>query len=173
MDIQKLKHNRLITLYFLTILSILAALIFGYTSFRNTLEPQYWVSANQYLSTIASENETALSFWDNGWWIKDQTHCQTYVNNGTHDPQRDNEVAYVYCATCDSCAHRAIASSVHYVIFSTREDHVYSTIKHSADYQGDKKSTLWYRALQPDFSSNYFSVIYRTKHIVILKVKVS
>ena len=165
------QKKRRITLYCLTMLSVIAALIFGYTSFRNTLEPQYWVRANQFLAENAADNSTVLSFWDNGWWILDQSSCTPFVSNGSHSVKRDQIVAEIYCATCDPCASRnCIANDISYVIFSEREDHVYSLIAHDCDYNGDKERTLWYRALQDDFSSKYFTVLYREQGIVVLEV---
>lgn len=166
------QKKRLYTLYGLTVLTVISAIVFGWTSFRNAKEPNYWVDANEYLSSISTENTVVLSFWDNGWWIKDQASTKVFVHNGGHSKERDQIVAEVYCAACDSCAwQKAIANGIDYVIFSTRESNVYPSIKRDCGYQGLKEHTLWYRARQDNFSSNYFNAVYQNStKIVILEV---
>lgn len=166
------QKKRLYTLYGLTILSVISALIFGWTSFRNAKEPNYWVEANKCIAAISTENTIVLSFWDNGWWIRDQANTKVFVSNGSHSKTRDEVVAEVYCASCDSCAwQKTIANGIDYVIFSTRESNVYPTIKHTCGYEGPKEHTLWYRSRQEGFESRYFGVVYRNSDkIVILEV---
>jgi asparagine N-glycosylation enzyme membrane subunit Stt3 len=164
------QRKRLFTFYVLTILTIISAFTFSYRQFSNTTEPMSWVHATTALARVIGPEDIILSWWDNGYWLLDQSGGIPYVHNGTHSIQQDRLIAQLYCATSDFDAYLIATSvSARYIVLSKRDENAYPTIKHTASYTDSKQQTFWYRALQPDFSSEYFSILYREKNIVVLE----
>lgn len=172
------EQKQTVALYALVFLTIALAFIFSWKNFADTIMPKYYVNACEYIEENTPEDSLVMTWWSNGNWVYDVAKRDSYVmNTGTgHTQIKDWKTAYVYCAKSDIIAYHMLPESVDYVIFSDIEKHYSNAIINSCHYLShsnkdiDLEATFWYQALEDNFKSEYFSVIYRDKDIVVLEV---
>jgi len=81
-----------------------------------------WQAALLYLRDNTSEGAVIMSWWDQGYWIRDLTDRQPVVDNGLHWDEADHDVAVAYVTTESSEVVRIMQKyGADYLIFSKVE----------------------------------------------------
>lgn len=161
---------------------IAMSLIFSWKNFEGSIMPGYYVEACEYIKDNTSEDSVVLTWWSNGNWIYGVAERDTFVmNTGKgHSKTFDRIVAHIYSTDYDYFAYNLVFyelddSHSDYIVFSSIEGNYFDTIYSKAEDNyhkaANKEGTLWYRALQEDYQSKYFDVVYRGEDIVVLGVK--